>query len=232
MCLVEEALHQTWGAAVEAQGTMGMGNLHDFGPVAGSTDATSLSLLERVKAQDEGAWQRLVYLYSPLVFSWCRRSGLGSEDSSDIVQEVFAAVVSNIARFHRERPGDTFRGWLRVIARNKIHLHFRNEADRPQAAGGTAAQIHIQHLADQPLNESAPLTVDDTEEFRDLIHWGVELVRGSIEERTWQAFWMCAVEQRSSVEVAASLGMTPVAVRQAKHRVLRRLRGELGELLQ
>jgi RNA polymerase sigma-70 factor (ECF subfamily) len=208
-----------------------MANLHDLGPTAAVTDATSVSLLERVKAQDQNAWRRLVDLYSPLVFSWCRRGGLDSADSSDVVQEVFAAVVANIARFRRERPGDTFRGWLRIIARNKIRLHFRNEADGPRAAGGSAAQIRMQHLPDTFV-EPDVVPADDPEEFGNLVHWGVKLVRGAIEERTWQAFWLCAVEQRSSVEVAASLGMTPVAVRQAKHKVLRRLRSELGELLQ
>ena len=85
--------------------------------------------------------------YSPLVFSWCRRSGLNSADSSDVMQEVFAAVVASITRFRRERSSDTFRGWLRVIARNKIHLHFRNEANQPHATGGTDAQIRIQGWA-------------------------------------------------------------------------------------
>ena len=212
-----------------------MGNPDDLGLPANGTDSTSLSLLERVKAQDESAWQRLVYLYSPLVYSWCRRADLSSEDSSDVVQEVFAAVAANIARFRRQRPGDTFRGWLRVIARNKIRLHFRLQGDQPRAPGGTDAHIRIQHVADQQaeqqLDETGPLAVDDTDEVHDLLHWGVELARNAFEDRTWQAFWQCVVEQRSSVEVAGSLGMTPGAVRQAKHKVLQRLRSELGDLL-
>jgi len=208
-----------------------MGNLHNLEPAASDTDATSLTLLERVKAHDDGAWQRLVDLYSPLVFSWCRRSGLNSADSSDLVQDVFAAVVTNIVRFRRQRPGDTFRGWLRVIARNKVRLHFRHQADRPQAAGGTDAHLRIQHLADEQYDETNSFVVDEADELHNLLHWGVELVRNAFEERTWRAFWLCAVEQRSSVEVAENLGMTPGAVRQAKHKVLRRLRSELGDLL-
>ena len=93
-------------------------------------------------------------------------------------------------------------------------------------------QIRIQGWAAPGLDESVPLTVDDTDEFSDLLHWGVELVRSGIQERTWQAFWQCVVERRSTAEVAAGLGMTAVAVRQAKFKVLKRLRSELGELLQ
>ena len=39
------------------------------------------------------------------------------------------------------------------------------------------------------------------------------------------------VEDRSPAEVAAELGITPNAVRQAKSHVLRRLREEMGELI-
>ncbi len=46
---------------------------------------------------------------------------------------------------------------------------------------------------------------------------------------TWRAFWLCAVEHQSSGEVARQLGMTPGAVRQAKYKVLRHLREELGD---
>src|SRR5262245_31027019 len=55
--------------------------------------ATSSGLLERVKAQDQAAWERLVSLYSPLLYRWCRQAGLQAEDARDIGQEVFTAVA-------------------------------------------------------------------------------------------------------------------------------------------
>ena len=51
------------------------------------------------------------------------------------------------------------------------------------------------------------------------------------ENRTWTAFWRVTVENRLPVEVAAELGISANAVRQAKSRVLRRLREEMGELI-
>jgi RNA polymerase sigma-70 factor (ECF subfamily) len=44
-------------------------------------------------------------------------------------------------------------------------------------------------------------------------------------------FWLTAVEDRGPTDVAARFGVTPVAVRKAKSRVLRRLREEIGDLL-
>jgi RNA polymerase sigma-70 factor (ECF subfamily) len=201
---------------------------HEPGPV--NTDATSLSLLERVRVQDARAWQRLVALYSPLVFSWCRRYDLSREDSSDVLQEVFSAVAEKIARFRRDRSGDTFRGWLRVIARNVIYLYFRRRAGQPQAVGGSTAQVRIQELPDQ--QGDGDEACYDRKDDSDLFHRGVELIRSEFEERTWQAFWRTVVDQRSAAEVAGSLRMTPGAVRQAKYKVLRRLRDEFGDLLE
>jgi RNA polymerase sigma-70 factor (ECF subfamily) len=56
-------------------------------------------------------------------------------------------------------------------------------------------------------------------------------VSGEFEERTWRAFWSTAIEGRSPVDLAGELGMTPAAIRQAESRVLRRLKQEMGELL-
>jgi RNA polymerase sigma-70 factor (ECF subfamily) len=56
-------------------------------------------------------------------------------------------------------------------------------------------------------------------------------VRDEFEERTWQAFWLTAVEGRPADDVAADLGVSAAAVRKAKSRVLHRLKEELGELL-
>src|SRR3954451_16054692 len=87
----------------------------------------SNSLLEGVKSRDARAWQRLVDLYGPLVYHWCCRPGLRREDRADIFQEVFRTLAEKIDIFCRDRPGGTFRGWLRTITRNKIADHFRKK---------------------------------------------------------------------------------------------------------
>src|SRR5262245_56574497 len=109
--------------------------------------STSSSLLARVKERDALAWQRLLALYGPLVYSWCRRAGLRSDDAGDVVQEVFRSVFMGLAAFRRERPEDTFRGWLRVISRNKIRDHFRRSGARTEAIGGTDALARMQQIA-------------------------------------------------------------------------------------
>src|SRR4051812_12017570 len=99
--------------------------------------ATPLSLLERLRANDAGAWRRLLELYRPLVLFWCARGGVHADDAEDVAQGVFAAAATGLDGFHRDRPGDSFRGWLRAITRNQVVLHFRRNRGRVQATGGS-----------------------------------------------------------------------------------------------
>lgn len=198
----------------------------------GSQPSTSMSrsLLERVKRAEPEAWDRLVTLYAPLVFHWCRSWGLREQDAADIFQEVFQSVAVHIGGFRKERAGDTFRGWLRTITRNKIHDHFRRRGREPEGVGGSEAQAQLAELPAPEASESSSLAEENVE--RGLVARALELVRPEFAERTWQAFWRTAIEGRSAPEVAAELSMSAGAVRVAKSRVLQRLREELGDLIE
>jgi RNA polymerase sigma-70 factor (ECF subfamily) len=190
---------------------------------------TSRSLLERARGADAGAWERLVTLYAPLVAHWCRRWALPEQDLADVLQDVFQAVVAALGRFRKERAGDTFRGWLRTIAHNKVRDHWRRLGREPEGAGGSDAQRRLAELPG-PRQAEVHSSAPEAEE-RALFFRALELIRAEFAERTWQAFWRTAVEDRAPRDVAAELSMSPGAVRVAKSRVLHRLREELGDLL-
>ena len=59
----------------------------------------------------------------------------------------------------------------------------------------------------------------------------LEQVRSRFEPHTWQAFWQTVIVGRTPDSLAAELGMTVGSIRQAKSRVLRVLKHELGDLL-
>jgi RNA polymerase sigma-70 factor, ECF subfamily len=199
----------------------------DIGSASRASTGTSRSLLERARAADADAWDRLVSLYGPLVFQWCRRWDLQDQDVADVFQDVFQAVATHIAEFRKERPGDSFRGWLRTITRNKVLDHFRRQGREPGGAGGTDAQLRLAELP-SPGADAEPA---DREPDSALFRQGLELIRAEFEDRTWQAFWRTAVDDVPPNEVAVELKMSPGSVRVAKCRVLRRLREEFGELL-
>ncbi len=189
--------------------------------------STSLSLLERARRRDPTAWDRLVGLYRPLVLFWCRRAGLHDPDTEDVSQEVFAAAAAGLERFHRDQPGDTFRGWLRGITRNQVLMYLRRHQNRQRAEGGSEGWDLLQNIPD-------PVGSADEEEQTEvsrLYHRALEQLRGDFEERTWQAFCRTVLDGRSPSTLTAELGMTAPAIRQAKARVLRRLKEEVGDLL-
>jgi RNA polymerase sigma-70 factor (ECF subfamily) len=191
---------------------------------------TSLSLLARARANESDAWRALVQLYTPLVCHWCARSGIRGADADDVAQDVFRAVAANLDNFRRDREGDTFRGWLRVITRNAILLHFRRGDRQPQASGGTDALLRMREVADT--TAYVPDDAEEETEVDDLRWRALELLRTEFQERTWQMFWLTFVDERSPVDVAADMGVTPAAVRKAKSRVLHRLKEEFTELIQ
>lgn len=180
-----------------------------------------------MRHHDPQAWRRLTELYGPLVYHWGRRHGLSAEDASDVTQEVFAAVSGAIDRFLHSPEQGTFRGWLWTIARNKLRDHFRRESDRELADGGTAAFQRLVLIPESWSDESHDVT--DRIELRKLFHRALDRVRSEFEDRTWQAFWLSTVELRDTADIAAELNLSTNSVRQAKSRVLRRLRRELGD---
>ena len=187
---------------------------------------TSLTLLQRAVGRDPDAWQRLVHLYRPLVISWCLLGGVRYDDADDVAQDVFRVAAARLADFRRDRPGDTFRGWLRAVTRNLIIAHYRKAKHRPAAAGGSDAHLLMNEVP-------APAEEDDdpAEEMNALYRRALELVRAEFEERTWQMFWLVVVESRAPGDVAAEMKVTAGAVRLAKFRVLRRLKEEVGDVM-
>ena len=169
----------------------------------------------------------MVALYGPLVLGWCRGWGLRDDDAADVFQEVFQSVAVHLAAFRRDRTGDTFRGWLRTITRNKVTDLYRRREKEPAAAGGSEARDRLDRV---PAEEPAPDPTSDAAET-EVLHRALSQIRGEFEPRTWEAFWQTAVNGRPAADVASELGMTAGAVRVAKSRVLHRLRTDLGDLL-
>jgi RNA polymerase sigma-70 factor (ECF subfamily) len=216
-------------------GSDGQGNATKVPAVMGSfttshesIGSTSSSLLDRVQAQDQDAWQRLVNLYSPLVLYWCRRAGVPRDDRADVFQEVFRSLWRHIKGFQRERTG-SFRAWLRSIVQTRVADYFSKRDKGEVAAGGTDAYRRILEVPDDPeTSQSASLTPN---EETLVLRQALAIVQPEFEQKTWQAAWRTTIDGRSATEVAEELGMTPAAVRKAKSRVLQRLRAEMEELL-
>lgn len=191
----------------------------------GTHSSISSSLLDGLRCQSPDAWRRLVDLLGPVVYQWCDARGLQPTDAADVTQEVFQRVMASVRQFRRDRPGDTFRGWLWRITRNKIQDHYRQRKRLPRAFGGSDIQQLFQGLADPNGDEPSRSDTDCL-----IVRRALKAVRNDFSERAWEAFRRMVIDGQSSADIAADLGMTQEAVRRAKFRVLRRLREELDGL--
>ena len=194
---------------------------------SGDGRQTSLTLIQRLRANESDAWSRLNALYRPLVVYWCDRQGVRGADAEDICQEVFRVAAIKLPDFRKDRPGDTFRGWLRGITRNKLLAFHRDHQGYQVGVGGSSAALMIQELPD---NQTMDDEDDPLPEVSALMRRALEFVRSEFETSTWRAFLLTTVEGRSAPDVAEELKLSSAAVRQAKSRVMRRLKVELGEI--
>ncbi len=193
--------------------------------------SVSSTLLDRLRLRRPDAWQRFVRLYSPVIYRWCRRAGLIADDAADVLQEVLVAVMLHLPEFRRDRPQDTFSGWLAAITRNKVRDCYRRRQGKAEARGGSTAQQQIADVP-QPPEPSDESIRSDADCEAVLSRRVLELIEAEFELRTWRAFWRTTVDGEPPAGVAEDLGMTVAAVYMAKSRVLRRLRQVLGELPQ
>ncbi len=190
-----------------------------------SHDQTSLSILARVRRNESAAWSELVDLYAPLVASWCRHRGLKSEDAADVVQNVFFAVARGMSSYvHRGDREGSFRGWLWAITRNKIRDWARAKKPDLGEGGSSAAERLLEEAIDTTDDEPT-----DNVQLQSLLQRALAQVQPTFESRTWQAFWRTVVDGQSTDVVAEQLGMNAASIRQARSRVLRRLREQLGD---
>jgi RNA polymerase sigma-70 factor (ECF subfamily) len=186
-------------------------------------------MLEGLKVRDPKAWTRLVDVWGPVIYGWCRQHELEANDAADISQEVLLRVLLKVSEFERK----TFRGWVWQIAHRKIVDLCRQRNRQPRALGGSGARRQIENRPDPDCAglgqdpEEGPASDMNSLVVRRLL--GV--IRADFPERTYQAFWRTAVDGLTAAEVAEELGMTIAAVRQAKCRVLKRLREELDGML-
>jgi RNA polymerase sigma-70 factor (ECF subfamily) len=182
-----------------------------------------LTLLERVRqGGDESAWGRLVDLVTPILFGWARRCGESEHDAADLVQEVFVVLVQTLPTF-ASPPNGRFRGWLRTVLLNQLRDRKRREVRADRVLAQRSREVSLPDVAE----------LFREEDYHKELAWReLELMQAEFAPATWKACWETVVGGRPPGEVARELGISENAVYIARCRVLRRLRQELGGLVE
>jgi RNA polymerase sigma-70 factor, ECF subfamily len=192
-------------------------------------NTTSSSLLDRLKhaKPDASDWHKVQDIYRPLIHSWMARVPGVRDEADDLTQEAIVVLFRELPSFERRRLG-SFRAWLRQIAVNRVRSFWKARQKRPAAGIGGATDQFLSQLEDPKSELSRQWDRDHDEHvFQKLL----AVVESDFKPQTWQAFNRFALDREPAATVALELGMSEIAVVQAKSRVLKRLREEAGEFM-
>jgi RNA polymerase sigma-70 factor (ECF subfamily) len=185
-------------------------------------DTTPPSLLQRLRQPgDQEAWSRFVELYTPLIWSWARRTGMQEVDAADLVQEVFALLIEKMPQFVYQQHR-SFRAWLKTVTLNKWRESCRRQAAMPRTAALSSGDLAGKEESD---------AFWETEYRQQVLDRALQLIEHDFQPATWKAS-LQVIAGRPAAEVSRELALTIGAVRSGKCRVLARLRQELAGLLE
>lgn len=133
--------------------------------------ATSASLIDRVKSNNEDAWRELATLYQPLLEHWINEYSRQKHliqlcDAQDIIQEVWINVRNSFPNFMLVPGRKSFRPWIRSILSRRIADFVRKkkrEEKRGEAKPATdlAADLKEDFTALSEIAEAAEVKDDD-----------------------------------------------------------------------
>jgi RNA polymerase sigma-70 factor (ECF subfamily) len=185
-------------------------------------------LAAQAAAGDDHAFEQLVSRYEARIFRLACR--LTSEtDAPDVLQETFLQVYRGLRTF---RADSRFSTWLYRIATNAALMNRRARARRPSEPldqylprfdsrgvhTGTPEELQLPSRADELLDSQA--LADRARE-----------VLARLPDMYRDPFVLRDLEDLTTAEVAAMLGLDPAAVRQRVHRARLMLRGYLSDLV-
>ena len=180
---------------------------------------TRITLLHRLRdSDDDSSWAEFVEIYTPLLFAYCRKREIKSQDTADIVQDVFRSVSRAMQGFRYDPDKGRFRAWLFTVLRNTIINHFHKAKRVPVTSRET------QLISRLEAHEQDEATDWDHDYRLRLLNWAMEKIRSEFSERNWSIFTETALNERSPEEVAQEFGMKQNTVAVAKYRVMQRIR--------
>lgn len=192
-----------------------------------SDDATPHSLIDGMRNEDPQAWCRLAQIWTPLIYTRCRRHGLNPEDAEDVTQNVLIRIFAGFSKFHRDGSKHRFRFWIATITRNALADFFKLRKSHPVAAGGSDAR---QVMESQP----DPAAQDDSDWCGppQVVAQAMRIVERDVAANSWRAFQLVQFKNLTPRQTAEQLGISEGAVRVANHRIRERLRTELQGMLE
>ncbi|WP_421876585.1 RNA polymerase sigma-70 factor [Marinoscillum sp.] len=141
---------------------------------------------------DQKGFDQLFDMYHKKVYFFCIKNGLSTEDSEEIVQEVFL-------KFWNSRdgidPNKNVQSYLYTIARNTLFDEFKNRIKRK------AAEDYQLHILQPSYNTQETVAYNELEEL-------IAKTLRSLPEKRKLVFEMSRYKGLSNKEIAEQMGIT------------------------
>ncbi len=193
---------------------------------------TRASLLTRLRdCQDQAGWREFFDAYWRLIYSVARKSGLQDSQAQDVVQNTFIYLSRKMPNFRYDPARGSFKSWLRVVTRSRIHEFLRRE--RP----ASERLVETLPCSDADLIESIPDPSGDTldevwqrEWEENLVATALRRVRGKVSSQQLMIFRLATLDDLSMAQVAKKLDVNIAQIYLARHRVGKLFKAEIERL--
>lgn len=178
---------------------------------------TNPSLLERVQNGDEISWNEFYHRYAPVIRSIGTCSCLSETACDDLVQMVMLKFFGAAKRYTYREGEAKFRTYFAAIVRSQIVEIIRREAVQKNLRQDAVFKT------EEPFEE-----VFMNEWRKAVLRDAKSELRQRVNERTYQAFELYALQGRPIEQVTSALGMSANQIYVAKKRCTDILAGILA----
>ena len=201
-----------------------------------STDTfipTRSSLLSRLKDWgDAASWRDFFDTYSKLIYGTALKAGLSQAEAEDVVQDTVLSVAKAMREFKYDQDRGSFKGWLLQLTRwrilNQLKKRSRLEHLEPSASDDTTDISPAERVPDPASLDLAAYW--DSEWEKNLINAAIAKVKGIVNPKHYEIFYLHVVKKLSVPQVAASLGVNRAQIYLAKHRVAALIKKEVRRI--
>ncbi len=196
---------------------------------------TRRSLLSRLRnIEDDLSWQDFFDTYWRLIYHVARKSGLTDAEAQDVVQETVIAVARKLPQFRYDPAKGSFKQWLLLITRRRVHDHLRRlyrsvpvERSWPEDLDC----VTVEDVPDPDLPPDSRMEAIWEEEWHEtVLQSALVRLRQEVNPKHYQVFDFCVLQKVAAPEVARLLGLSRAQVYLAKHRVLLQLKRTAASL--
>ncbi|MBZ5664662.1 MAG: sigma-70 family RNA polymerase sigma factor [Acidobacteriia bacterium] len=201
-----------------------------------------LSSAELVRAcagsKDEGAWAEFIRRFQMVIAAAVLRTASHWSEPSrsqldDLIQDTYLKLCENDSRLLRSfqsRHEDSIYGFLKVVAANVVHDHFKSASAAKRGAAQTEAitepvEIHLKIVGADSFQ-----TVSQRIQLEQIDKVLRQVTSGKDQERKRTIFWLRHRQGLTANEIAAipSLGLTTEGVESVLMRLAIMIRGHLA----